>query len=64
MNLRAGLLDECDALAQARAALLALAQDEIDTIVPAYTHGGAADAASFTVPPMVSTTRTRSSTSA
>lgn len=39
MNLRAGLLDECDALIQARQALLALAQQHKKTIVPAYTHG-------------------------
>lgn len=39
MNLRAGLLDECDALTQARGAILALAQQHVATIVPAYTHG-------------------------
>lgn len=39
MNLRAGLLDACDALAQARIALLALARQHGATIVPAYTHG-------------------------
>ncbi|HSW19553.1 MAG TPA: lyase family protein, partial [Ramlibacter sp.] len=39
MNLRAGLLGECDALAQARSAILALAQEHVTTIVPAYTHG-------------------------
>jgi argininosuccinate lyase len=39
MNLRAGLLDECEALALARAALLALAHEHVATIVPAYTHG-------------------------
>lgn len=39
MNLRAGLLDECDALIQARQALLALAAQHRHTIVPAYTHG-------------------------
>ncbi|MDM0107691.1 argininosuccinate lyase [Variovorax sp. J22R24] len=39
MNLRAGVLDECDALIRARQALLALAQAHRETIVPAYTHG-------------------------
>jgi argininosuccinate lyase len=39
MNLRAGLLAECDALIQARQALLALAEQHKTTIVPAYTHG-------------------------
>ena len=39
MNLRAGLLDECDALAQARAAILSLAHQHVGTVVPAYTHG-------------------------
>jgi argininosuccinate lyase len=39
MNLRAGVLDECDALIRARQGLLALAQAHKETIVPAYTHG-------------------------
>lgn len=39
MNLRAGLLDECDALIRARQALLAVAEQHRHTIVPAYTHG-------------------------
>lgn len=39
MNLRAGLLDECEALARARQALLEFAQQHRETIIPAYTHG-------------------------
>jgi argininosuccinate lyase len=39
MNLRAGVLDECDALIVARQALLCLAQAHRETIIPAYTHG-------------------------
>ncbi|MDM0072439.1 lyase family protein [Variovorax sp. J31P207] len=39
MNLRAGVLDESDALIEARQALLALAESHKETIVPAYTHG-------------------------
>jgi argininosuccinate lyase len=39
MNLRSGLLDQCDALIQARHALGSLAQQHRHTIVPAYTHG-------------------------
>jgi argininosuccinate lyase len=39
MNLRAGLLDESEALARARGALLDVAQQHVDTIIPAYTHG-------------------------
>ncbi|MEJ8814871.1 lyase family protein [Variovorax ureilyticus] len=39
MNLRAGLLDECEALARAREALLSLASEHTRTIAPAYTHG-------------------------
>lgn len=39
MNLRRGVLDECDALFQARQALLCLAEQHKRTIVPAYTHG-------------------------
>ncbi|MGZ5772956.1 lyase family protein [Ramlibacter sp.] len=39
MNLRAGLLDECAALAGARDALLDLARQHVETIIPAYTHG-------------------------
>lgn len=39
MNLRAGVLDACDALILARQALLGLAEAHKDTIIPAYTHG-------------------------
>lgn len=39
MNLRAGVLDECDALILARQALLGLAEAHKETIIPAYTHG-------------------------
>jgi len=39
MNLRAGVLDACDALILAREVLLGLAEAHKDTIVPAYTHG-------------------------
>ncbi len=39
MNLRGGLLAQCDALAGAREALLSLAAQHKHTIVPAYTHG-------------------------
>ncbi|MBB3182079.1 lyase family protein [Variovorax sp. Sphag1AA] len=47
MNLRAGLLDECDALVQAREALLFLAAQHTRTIVPAYTHGVQAQPTTF-----------------
>jgi len=39
MNLRDGLLEQCDALLRARQAMLALAEEHRHTIVPAYTHG-------------------------
>ena len=39
MNLRAGLLDACVALGGARDALLELAAQHGETIIPAYTHG-------------------------
>ena len=39
MNLRDGLLRELQALSDARAALLRLAAQHADTIIPAYTHG-------------------------
>jgi argininosuccinate lyase len=39
MNLRDGVLEACDALAEARRAMLALAEQHKRTIVPAYTHG-------------------------
>lgn len=39
MNLRAGVLDACDALVAARQALLGLAEAHKETIIPAYTHG-------------------------
>jgi argininosuccinate lyase len=39
MNLRDGLLRELQALSDARAALLRLAAQHVDTIIPAYTHG-------------------------
>jgi argininosuccinate lyase len=39
MNLRDGVLEECDALLRARQAMLSLAEKHKRTIVPAYTHG-------------------------
>ncbi|WP_177142916.1 argininosuccinate lyase [Variovorax sp. YR216] len=39
MNLRGGLIDECDALVRVRQALLSLAEQHTRTVVPAYTHG-------------------------
>lgn len=39
MALREALLETCDALLAARLALLELAAQHVDTIVPAYTHG-------------------------
>jgi argininosuccinate lyase len=39
MNLRDGLLNECEALAAARGSIVTLAGKHIETIIPAYTHG-------------------------
>ncbi len=47
MNLRDGLLREIRALIAARAALIALASDHVDTIIPAYTHGVQAQPTTF-----------------
>jgi len=47
MNLRDGLLAECEALAVARQRLLGLAQAHRATIIPAYTHGVQAQPTTF-----------------
>jgi argininosuccinate lyase len=47
MNLRDGLLAQCEALAFARERLLVLAQAHRDTIIPAYTHGVQAQPTTF-----------------
>ena len=47
MNLREGLLAECEALALARERLLALAHEHRGTIIPAYTHGVQAQPTTF-----------------
>lgn len=47
MNLRDGLLQEIDALANAREKLLALAEKHTETIIPAYTHGVQAQPTTF-----------------
>ena len=47
MNLRDGLLAECEALAAARASVLALAARHTRTIIPAYTHGVQAQPTTF-----------------
>lgn len=47
MSLRAGLLDEFEALAAARGKLLALASEHTRTIIPAYTHGVQAQPTTF-----------------
>ena len=47
MNLRDGLLAECEALALAREGLLVLAEAHRETIIPAYTHGVQAQPTTF-----------------
>ncbi|MBT8100503.1 MAG: argininosuccinate lyase [Gammaproteobacteria bacterium] len=47
MALREALLDSYEALLDARLALLSLAGDHVETIVPAYTHGVQAQPTSF-----------------
>jgi len=47
MNLRDGLLREIRVLIDARASLLALAAQHVDTIIPAYTHGVQAQPTTF-----------------
>jgi argininosuccinate lyase len=47
MNLRDGLTQEIDALNIAREALLALAAQHVETIIPAYTHGVQAQPTTF-----------------
>ncbi len=47
MNLRDGLLKECEALVTAREKLLALAGRHTETIIPAYTHGVQAQPTTF-----------------
>ena len=47
MNLRDGLLNECEALVTARDKLLVLAARHTETIIPAYTHGVQAQPTTF-----------------
>jgi len=47
MNLRDGLLKECEALVTARGKLLAVAGRHTGTIIPAYTHGVQAQPTTF-----------------
>ena len=47
MNLRDGLLQECEALVTSRGKLLALADRHQETIIPAYTHGVQAQPTTF-----------------
>jgi len=47
MNLRDGLLRECEALVTGREKLLALADRHKETIIPAYTHGVQAQPTTF-----------------
>jgi len=47
MNLRDGLLEECEALIAARAKLNALASRHTETVIPAYTHGVQAQPTTF-----------------
>ena len=47
MNLRDGLLRECEALVTARDRLLLLAERHRETIIPAYTHGVQAQPTTF-----------------
>ncbi len=47
MNLRDGLLQVIDALIKAREALLKRAEEHIETIIPAYTHGVQAQPTTF-----------------
>ncbi len=47
MNLRDGLLEECEALITGREKLLALADRHQETIIPAYTHGVQAQPTTF-----------------
>jgi argininosuccinate lyase len=47
MNLRDGLLKECEALVTGREKLLALAERHKETIIPAYTHGVQAQPTTF-----------------
>ena len=47
INLRDGLLNECEALVTARDKLLVLAARHTETIIPAYTHGVQAQPTTF-----------------
>ena len=47
MNLRDGLLQECEALVASRGKLLELADRHQETIIPAYTHGVQAQPTTF-----------------
>lgn len=47
MNLRDGLLNECEALVTSRGKLLELADRHQETIIPAYTHGVQAQPTTF-----------------
>ncbi|MPZ42696.1 MAG: hypothetical protein GEV05_04675 [Betaproteobacteria bacterium] len=47
MNLRDGLLQECEALIDVRRKLVALAENHKETIIPAYTHGVQAQPTTF-----------------
>ena len=47
MNLRDGLLKECEALVISRDKLLGLAEQHQETIIPAYTHGVQAQPTTF-----------------